>query len=176
MDWVSSFNETSIAAFPLSDAESNDSTFSRWISLAASLYLFIRSNEYYNVQMPLLLYIEMNLPSILLSLARGSFGRWITFIVVSSYLCFRQLFRGYVGLLTALILFTWTFPFLLVQCLHNNIIGEISSVGIALYALYSFFRFRGLQFAFLEKEDCIKIAAIILLLLSPLLELYEFVS
>jgi hypothetical protein len=179
MEEMASANDSAVQAVPMFEAYVQDATFLRWLSIAAAVYLFViyKTNWRMNI-MPMLLvpYIGLNLPSVLFNIIRGDFGRWTALIVVMTYLFFQQFFLDYLGYPTALLLPLVTVPHLLMIFLRNNIIGASMSVAIGVYLLDEHIRSRGPRQAFTEKWGCTNTLAIMLMLVSPILEVYNFIS
>lgn len=168
-------SDSAVQAVPMFEACVRDTTFLRWLSTAAAVYLLAIYKTNWRMPMLLVPYIGLNLPSILFNIIRGDFGRWIAFIVVTTYLFFQQCFLDYLGLPTALLLPLVTVPHLLMTFLRNNIIGAIMSVSIGIYLFDEHVRSRGPWQAFTERWGCTNTLAIMLMLVSPFLEVYNLI-
>uniref|UniRef100_A0A0D6R010 Uncharacterized protein n=1 Tax=Araucaria cunninghamii TaxID=56994 RepID=A0A0D6R010_ARACU len=171
--------DSCVEAVSLFDAYTNDATFLRWLSLVAALYLLgLRKTNWLHISMqimPLVVYMELNLPSILFNIIREDFGRWVTLLILTLRICLQQYILDFCGFPVALLLLTVTVPQMLAKYIRNNILTDIISVGIGSYLLEGHIRSRELLQASTEKWYWVNTLANILLLLSPLLELYRFV-
>ncbi|XP_057862513.2 cold-regulated 413 plasma membrane protein 1 isoform X2 [Cryptomeria japonica] len=108
--------------------------------------------------------------------ALKDFGKWITFLFVTLHLFFRQYILDFCGFPVALLLLIVTVPQMLTRCLRNNIIGATISVAIGLILLDGHIRYRRPLPTFSKVGYCVNSLAIIALLISPLLEVYQFTN
>eukprot|EP01018_Ginkgo_biloba_P029919 Gb_40116 [translate_table: standard] len=175
---MASANDWAVEATPLVEAYVRDTTFLRCLSIIAALYLLAIYKRKWHINVtatPLVLYIGLNLPSLPFNIIRGEFGKWIMVMVVTSHIFYQQRFPDYWRLSTATFLLLVTVPHFLVRYLRNNIIGANMSMIIGAYLLNGHIRSTGLRQAFGEKWGFSSTVAIILLLISPLWEVYNFI-
>ncbi|KDP46196.1 hypothetical protein JCGZ_10036 [Jatropha curcas] len=146
-------------------------TFLEWVASFAAIYLLIldRTNWRTNILTGLLIpYIFFSLPSLLFSLFRGEFGKWIAFIAVILRLFFPRRFPDWLEMPAALILLIVVAPSLFSSTIRDSWIGVAICLVIACYLLQEHIRASGgFRNSFTKAHGISNTIGIVLLFVYP---------
>jgi hypothetical protein len=121
-------------------------SFLKWFASFAAIYLLVLDRTNWRTKMLtalLIPYIFFSLPSLLFSIFRGEFGKWIAFAAVVLRLFFPKHFPDWLELPGALILLIIVSPSFLADTLRGNILGVAVCLVIACYLLQEHIRASG---------------------------------
>nr|AZC11027.1 WCOR413 [Hosta ventricosa] len=146
-------------------------TFFKFLASFAAIYLLIldRTNWRTNMLTSLLVpYIFLSLPSIIFSLFRGEFGKWITFIAVVLRLFFPRHFPDSLEMPGSLILLLVVSPGFLAYTIRDGLVGAIICLAIACYLLQEHMRASGgFKKSFTQSKGLSNTIGIVLIMVYP---------
>ncbi|KAM0937388.1 hypothetical protein DsansV1_C25g0187951 [Dioscorea sansibarensis] len=158
-------------AFMLGSGLGFGTTFFKFLASFAAIYLLIldRTNWKTNILTSLLIpYIFLSLPSVLFSLLRGEFGKWIAFIAVVLRLFFPRRFPDWLELPGALILLLVVAPSFFADTIRGSVAGVIICLLIGCYLLQEHIRASGgFRNSFTKSHGVSNSIGIILLFVYP---------
>nr|XP_018683007.1 PREDICTED: cold-regulated 413 plasma membrane protein 2-like isoform X2 [Musa acuminata subsp. malaccensis] len=139
-------------------------------------YLLIldRTNWRTNMLTSLLIpYIFLSLPSVLFSLLRGEFGKWVASIAVILRLFFPRHFPDWLEMPGALILLLVVSPGFFASTVRDSLIGVITCLAIGCYLLHEHIQASGgFRNSFTKSHGVSNSIGIILLLVYPIWHLF----
>ncbi|CAL9778497.1 unnamed protein product [Musa acuminata subsp. burmannicoides] len=147
-------------------------TFFKFLASFAAIYLLIldRTNWRTNMLTSLLIpYIFLSLPSVLFSLLRGEFGKWIAFIAIVLRLFFPRHFPDWLEMPGALILLLVVSPGFFAYTIRDGVVGVFICLAIGCYLLQEHIRASGgFRNSFTKSHGVSNSIGIILLLVYPI--------
>nr|XP_009407429.2 PREDICTED: cold-regulated 413 plasma membrane protein 2-like isoform X1 [Musa acuminata subsp. malaccensis] len=151
-------------------------TFFKLLATFAAIYLLIldRTNWRTNMLTSLLIpYIFLSLPSVLFSLLRGEFGKWVASIAVILRLFFPRHFPDWLEMPGALILLLVVSPGFFASTVRDSLIGVITCLAIGCYLLHEHIQASGgFRNSFTKSHGVSNSIGIILLLVYPIWHLF----
>lgn len=147
-------------------------TFFKFLASIAAIYLLIldRTNWRTNMLTSLLIpYIFLSLPSVVFSVLRGEFGKWIAFIGVVLRLFFPRRFPGWLEMWGSLILLLVVSPAFFAHTVRDGAGGVLICLAIGCYLLQEHIRASGgFRNSFTMTHGVSNTVGIILLLVYPI--------
>ncbi|KAG0481633.1 hypothetical protein HPP92_012491 [Vanilla planifolia] len=158
-------------AFVLGSGLGFGTTFLKFLASVAAIYLLIldRTNWRTNMLTSLLVpYIFLSLPSVVFSLLRGEFGKWVAFIAVVLRLFFPQHFPEWLEMPGSLILLLVVAPGFFAHTIRDNVVGVLICLAIGCYLLQEHIRASGgFRNSFTKSNGFSNTIGIILILVYP---------
>ncbi|KAG0484052.1 hypothetical protein HPP92_012136 [Vanilla planifolia] len=158
-------------AFVLGSGLGFGTTFLKFLASVAAIYLLIldRTNWRTNMLTSLLVpYIFLSLPSVVFSLLRGEFGKWVAFIAVVLRLFFPRHFPEWLEMPGSLILLLVVAPGFFAHTIRDNVVGVLICLAIGCYLLQEHIRASGgFRNSFTKSNGFSNTIGIILILVYP---------
>ncbi|XP_074564929.1 cold-regulated 413 plasma membrane protein 2-like [Curcuma longa] len=145
--------------------------FLKFLAFFAAIYLLIldRTNWRTNMLTSLLIpYIFLSLPSVIFSILRGEFGKWVAFIAVVLRLFFPRHFPDWLEMPGALILLVVVAPGFFANTIRGHAVGLFICLIIGCYLLQEHIRASGgFRNSFTKSHGISNSIGIILLFVYP---------